>query len=67
MAYEAAIDHAYDILRDYPRIGKKRDDLRPNLLSFPVEHHVLFYRIKGDVIEIVRIHHERADAARHFR
>jgi hypothetical protein len=36
-------------------------------MSFPVMHHILFCRIKGDVIEIARMLHERADATRHFR
>jgi plasmid stabilization system protein ParE len=31
------------------------------------EHHVVYYRIQDDVIEIVRILHERANAARHLR
>jgi toxin ParE1/3/4 len=64
--YDAAINQGFELLRDNPRIGKRRPELRPNLLSFPVEHHVLFYRVKRDAIEIVRILHERADAARHL-
>jgi toxin ParE1/3/4 len=53
-----------ETLRDHPRMGRERDDPRPGLLSLPVEHHVLYYRLRRDVIEVVRILHERADAAR---
>ena len=65
--YDAAIDRVFGTLRDNPMIGKVREDLQPNLRSFPAEHHVIFYRIKKNVVEIVRILHERADAARHLR
>lgn len=64
---EAAFDKVYGLLQKNPRLGRERPELRPGLMSFPVEHHVLFYRIKGEVIEIARILHERADHARHFR
>jgi hypothetical protein len=37
------------------------------LRSRLVEHHVVYYRVHSDVIEIVRILHERFDAARYFR
>ena len=66
LAYEAAIDRALEALRNHPRMGRTRDELRPGLLSFPAEHHVIFYRIKTDLIEVVRILHERADPARHL-
>ena len=66
LTYEAAIDRALETLRDHPRMGRARDDLRPGLFSFPAEHHVIYYRIKAGAIEVVRILHERADAARHL-
>jgi toxin ParE1/3/4 len=65
--YDAAFDRVFETLKDNPWIGRSRDEFRPGLMSFPVEHHVLFYRLKGDVIEIVRILHERADASCHLR
>ena len=64
IAYEAAIDQALETLRDRPRLGRVRDELRPGLLSYPAEHHVIYYRLKPDVVEVVRVLHERADAAR---
>lgn len=64
LAYETAIDKAMETLRDQPRIGKARDDLRLGLLGFPAEHHVIYDRLKPDAIEVVRILHERADVDR---
>lgn len=66
-AYHTALTKGFERLQDHPLIGKARDDLRAGLRSWPVEHHVLYYRIKDDVIEVVRILHERADPARHIR
>jgi toxin ParE1/3/4 len=67
LAYEAAIDRALGMLRDHPQIGRERPELRPGLLSLPIEHHILYYRIKNDVIEVVGILYEREDAFRRFR
>ena len=66
-AYQATLTKAADLLREYPLIGRARDDLGAGLRSWPVEHHVPYYRINGDVVEVVRILHERVDAARHLR
>ena len=40
--------------------------LFPGCRVRPVERHVLYYRILGDVIEVVRILHERVDPTEHF-
>jgi toxin ParE1/3/4 len=64
--YESALNRAMESLRANPRIGVARDNLLPGLRAYPVEHHVLYYRIVDDTIEVVRILHGRADAARHF-
>jgi toxin ParE1/3/4 len=64
--YHAALTRGFELLRDNPQIGVAKDDLSRGLRAFPVEHHVLYYRIKGEEIEISRVLHERADAARHF-
>ena len=49
-------------------IGKARDDLGVGLRAWPVEHHVLYYRVSENLVEVVRILHERVDPApRDFR
>ena len=64
-AYQAAITSGFERLRDHPAIGKARDDLETGLCAWPVEHHVIYYRVSPGAIEIGRILHERADPARH--
>ena len=65
--YEAALVRVIAALGDFPEMGTRRDNLVPGYRSQPVEHHVIYYRIKGDVVEVVRILHERVDAARWLR
>jgi toxin ParE1/3/4 len=49
-------------LADAPgQIGHPRDELRPGIRSFPVSPHVVFFRYVGNVVEVVRILHERQD------
>jgi len=64
-AYQAALANGFERLRDHPQFGKARDDLETGLRAWPVEHHVLYYRVRAEAIEIARILHERADPARH--
>jgi toxin ParE1/3/4 len=44
-----------------PGIGRSRKDLRPDLFSFPVGRHVLFYRPQPDGIVLVRVIHGARD------
>ncbi|MEA2585180.1 MAG: toxin ParE1/3/4 [Thermomicrobiales bacterium] len=66
-AYHAALRSGIEALRDNPQLGVAREVLYPGLRSHPVEVHVLYYRIQGNVIEIVRILHSRQDADAVFR
>jgi toxin ParE1/3/4 len=44
-----------------PGMGRSREDLRPDLLSFPVGKHVLFYRPQPGGILLVRVIHGARD------
>jgi toxin ParE1/3/4 len=48
-------------LREHPRMGRARDDLRPGLRSFPVERYLVIYRVLGDAVEIVSVVHGSRD------
>ena len=48
-------------LRQFPEMGRARDDLRPGLRSLPVDRYVVIYRVLGDVVEIVTILHGSRD------
>jgi toxin ParE1/3/4 len=64
--YEATLLQAIAALADFPEIGRRVPRFFSGCRVRPVEHHVLYYRIEGDVIEVVRILHERADPSQHF-
>ncbi len=48
----------------FPNMGALREDLAPDLRSFPVGNYVVFYRNAEGRIEIVRVLHSARD---HFR
>jgi toxin ParE1/3/4 len=48
-------------LAQTPGIGRSRRDLRPDLFSFPVGKHVLFYRPERGGIVLVRVVHGARD------
>lgn len=63
------VDQLYErlqVLRKHPELGKACDDLRAGYRRLLVAHHVAFYRIASDTIEIVRVLHERMDFDSHL-
>jgi toxin ParE1/3/4 len=57
--YYEAISTAIRRLGAYHDIGRLRNDLFPGCRSFPVEQHVLYYRIHRHVVIVLRILHRR--------
>lgn len=55
------IDQAAGRLGEYPESGRIRDEVVPGLRSVLARPYTVFYRIGNDVIEIVRVLHERRD------
>ena len=53
------------ITRD-PQIGRSCDDIRAGYRRFPTGSHIVFYRIDAEVIDVVRILHQRMDFEQHF-
>jgi len=60
------IDVACSRLNAWPYSRRKRDDLLPGMRSVPVHSYVVFYRIRDDAVEIVRVLHGRRDIAAIF-
>ncbi|MEW5929104.1 MAG: type II toxin-antitoxin system RelE/ParE family toxin [Gemmatimonadota bacterium] len=42
-------------------IGHRRDDTGPNVRSFPVPPHVIYFRFAGSTVEVVRVLHGKRD------
>ncbi len=49
-----------------PQIGKKRDEIKQGLYSFPKDNHIIFYRILDNHIRIVRVLHGSRDISKYF-
>ncbi|MBU0728843.1 MAG: type II toxin-antitoxin system RelE/ParE family toxin [Proteobacteria bacterium] len=52
------IDHIQQqclLICSTPKIGRERGELLPGLRSLPVKRYIVYYRIKNEVIEIVRV------------
>jgi toxin ParE1/3/4 len=55
------IEEHFDMLAQTPLAGRARNELAPNLRSFPVGNYVIFYVPVSDGIEVVRVMHGRQD------
>lgn len=64
--YAAALDAAFQDLLRFPESGRLRPDYFPGCRIRPIEQHVIYYRIDGDTIRIVRVLHGKMDARRHL-
>lgn len=60
--YKEAMKSALRAIVEYPSMGK----LHQGYHSYPAGKHVIFYRISGAEILIIRILHERMDSGRHL-
>jgi toxin ParE1/3/4 len=50
-----AMAQKFEILANFPNIGRRCDELSPSLRSFPVDNYLIFYRPIADGIEITRV------------
>jgi toxin ParE1/3/4 len=64
---DAAIEHRQRLKRrclgliDHPRIGRKREEIKPGLRSVTEGDYVLLYRIAEDEVVISRVIHGKQD------
>ncbi len=59
--YLSGFDDIFAKLLHNPELGKEREEIREGLRSLMKEKHVIFYRILGNRIRIVRILHASRD------
>lgn len=65
--YMREIQRAVERVVDNPGIGRACDEVRPGYRKHPVGTHTLYYRVAGvEVIDVVRILHQRMDIDRHL-
>ncbi len=62
-AYLARLRYVFDMLAEFPRMGRSTEDLRGGFFRFRCESHMIFYTVEVDHIVIQRVLHGRADFA----
>jgi toxin ParE1/3/4 len=64
--YAKLIDDALYLLAKHPQLGHDRSHIKPNVRSFRVESHIIFYRQQPAHLEVIRILHKRMDFESHL-
>ena len=65
-AYIREIQRAAQTIAKDPRRGRACDEIREGYRKFSVGSHVLFFRVAGESVVVVRILHQRMDFERHL-
>ena len=53
-------------LSSNPVVGKSREGVRLGYRSIQINRHVIYYRLEGEIINIVRVLHERMIPEKHL-
>lgn len=64
--YLLEIEDVFQNLVENPKSGRKRNEIKEGLYSFPKDNHVIFYRILDLHIRIVRVLHGSRDIPKLF-
>ena len=57
--YLALLERAFRQIADYPRIGKRCDEIRKGYFQMVARRHIIFYRLGDDgQVEIIRMLHQ---------
>ena len=62
--YLRQIADAFEILSADPRRGQDCSEIRRGYRKFATGSHVIFFRMNGGVVDVIRILHSRMDFAR---
>ena len=54
------------LLAEQPHLGRACNELRSGYRRVLSSHHIVFYRVEGDFIVIVRVLHENMDFDAHL-
>jgi toxin ParE1/3/4 len=64
--YVRELKAAIEVVAVDPGRGRSCDEIRAGYKRFPAGSHILFYRLTGAGIDVVRILHRRMDFGRHL-
>ncbi len=64
--YVRGLQTKFERLADQPGLGRARPELGAGIMSFAHEAHVVFYRMRTERLEIVRVLHKSRDVTAQF-
>lgn len=64
--YLNELEAALAQLKENPKLGKPRDDLRSGYFSLQLRQHIAYYVVTPSVVRIMRVLHTRMDPNRHL-
>lgn len=64
--YLLQLDSGMQELASNPLLGKSREIVRPKYRSIQINRHVIYYKYQGNVIDIIRVLHERMIPEKHL-
>ncbi len=64
--YLLQLDAGMQGLTNNPKVGKSREVVRKGYRSVQINRHVIYYRLQGEIIDIVRVLHERMIPDKHL-
>ncbi len=64
--YIEQLEAAFQRLALQPWLGRSRTEVRPELLSFLVGSHIIFFTVTLRYITVVRVLHQTMDYERHL-
>lgn len=64
--YLSRLDQSFYLIAENVGIGRNCDFIREGYFSHPVGKHLVFYRVEGEMVTIVRILHQSMDVERQF-
>lgn len=64
--YLLQLDTGIQGLASNPEIGKTRENIRRGYRSIQINRHVIYYRVDAEIIDIIRVLHERMIPNKHL-
>jgi toxin ParE1/3/4 len=61
-----AVEAKFQTLATFPEIGGRCEDVAAGLRCLPVKRYLIFYRLRADGVEVVRVLHGSRDVGRLF-
>lgn len=65
--YLNGLHSCFELLAEYPMLGRRADRIAPGLRRHEFQAHVVFYVQREATVRIARVLHARMDVPRHYR